>query len=96
MKQSARFFSLLAVFVSGVSLNTQAQDFGIEAIESNLEMQMARLKAEALVQLRYEVLANIRASKELFIGDVAPSMATEKSLTERKTLPLDNLVELAD
>jgi|GEM_PF-4473424 len=96
MKQSASFFTLLAIFVSGVSLNTQAQGLPAAEFETNLEKQFARLKAEALVELQYEVKANIQASKIGYLGTVAKPEATQSILAEQAQLMFDNLVKLAD
>ncbi len=97
MKQFARFVSLSAVMIfSGVSLNTQAMDLSESSFKSNIELQLTRLKAEALIDVKYELQKQFKASKTLYLGQVAKSEAIKTQLTRRTHTALNNLENLAD
>ncbi|WP_144391692.1 hypothetical protein [Pleionea sediminis] len=96
MKQFARFVSLSAVvFFSGVSLNTQALDLNTQSFESNIELQLTRLKAEALISVKYEIKNQLKAPKSLILGEVAKPKAMKNQLAQNTNV-LNNLENLAE
>ncbi len=97
MKQFARLISLSAILMaSGVSLNTQALEIDVLDFDTNIELQMTRLKAEALVDVIYELKQQLKAPKTLYLGSVAKPEATELKLAQHQVEVLDNVVTLAD
>jgi hypothetical protein len=96
MKQFARLISLCAMLaISGVSLNTQALEIDMN-FQTNLELQMARIKAEALTEVSYELKQQFKASKTLFLGAVAKPVATQMELAQHSVEELETVVTLAD
>lgn len=93
MTQFARVFAAVLIF-SAMSINTQAQDFEPTGFKSNIELQLTRIKAEALVSVIYELKQQLKESKPFYMGLSAESEAATKTLTQRNTL--NNLEDLAD
>ncbi len=81
---------------SGVSLNTQALGLDVNDFQTNIELQMTRLKAEALVDVVYELRQQLKAPKALYLGSVAKPEATEMKLAQHRVEVLDDVVTLAD
>ena len=97
MKQFARILSLSAVLIaSGMSLNTQALELEEVSFDANIELQIARLKAEALVSVTYELKEQLKLPRNLFLGNVAKPAATELKLAQHSDNVLDNMAKLAD
>jgi hypothetical protein len=96
MKQFARLISLFAILlVSGVSLNTQALEVEVD-FQTNLELQLARIKAEALTDVTYELKQQLKASKTLYLGAVVKPEATQIELAQHRFEVLETVVTLAD
>ena len=62
MTQFARVFAAVLIF-SVMSINTQAQDFQPTSFKSNIELQLTRIKAEALVSVIYELKQQLKETK---------------------------------
>ncbi len=96
MKQFAKLVTLGALaLISGVSLNTQAVESEDFTFKSNLELQMTRLKMEALVNLAYQVKTELKTNSGFYAGNVAKSVATNKLLAQH-SVRVNNLEKLAD
>lgn len=84
------------MIISGVSLNTQANDSMALTFESNLERHIARMKAEALVSLDYQLRAELLAPKKMFLGEVVKTSAVLPKMVESNLVTFENSAVSAD